>query len=126
MTKNQLIPLMNSVKIISAIVFFVVVLSAVVIAATAYLVPPAQASFNPFEGLFGKSEEQRKQEIYKVVKDDLDKRVEDCGSVAFCPAKIMDVVELTNRIYEEERLEGTEYSEIEITFKISDEIIKQF
>jgi len=87
-----------------------------------------QASFNPFEGLFGgKSEEQRKQEIYKVVKDRLASQIESCEKALLqpCAAKNVDAVELTDGIYEEEKLEGKEFSDFIITGKVGEEVIKE-
>ncbi|MGA7367811.1 MAG: hypothetical protein WBX01_01690 [Nitrososphaeraceae archaeon] len=88
---------------------------------------PAQASFNPFEGLFSKSELESKQEIYKGVDNSLASQIEACKKTSLqpCAAENVDAVELTNRIYEEEKLEGKEYSEVTINTKVGSEVIDE-
>lgn len=65
-------------------------------------------------------EEECKQEIYRIVTA----YIEDYCTISrqnqqykYCFAEDLDAVELTNRIYEEETLRGTEFSGIEINGK---------
>ncbi len=67
--------------------------------------------WNPFEFLFKKSPEKRKQEIYKIIVPFTEEMCKE--NAAFCPLPISNK-ELTNKIFEKEQLEGTEYSKIEI------------
>jgi hypothetical protein len=73
-----------------------------------------QSIFNFF--LPARSDEDRKQEIYKIVGPQVYHF--ELNDIFFIYGEL-DVTELTNSIFEQEKLEGTEYSESEIKLKVN-------
>lgn len=69
-------------------------------------------AWNPLEALFKKPEEQRKQEIYTIVEAFEQEMMEKETPLS------ISKVEVVNKIYEEEQMAATEYSESMIHIKI--------
>lgn len=63
-----------------------------------------------------KSDEDRKQEIYKIVEPQVYHfELKDIFGIY----EELDVIELTDSIFEQEKLEGTKYTELEIKLKVN-------
>lgn len=70
-----------------------------------------------------KSDEDRKQQIYKIVELQVyNFELHDIFGIY----DDLDVIELANRIFEQEKLEGVGYSESEIKLKVNNESIDLF
>lgn len=70
-----------------------------------------------------KSDEDRKQEIYKIV--ELQVYIFELHDI-FGIYDDLDVIELANRMFEQEKLEGAGYSESEIKLKVNNASIDLF